>query len=123
MTLKRTLICQAYTYYDSTYGVTVCAGALLVGADAGYMSITGTWGSGIWSTCENFCINTKGATGGNLFLASSGSYECWCKGTSTYSNSGSCFSTMSFYKGECDLASPRFGHEVVTVVSLCVQGA
>jgi hypothetical protein len=108
VTLKRTLVCQANTYYDPIYDVTVCVGALLVGGDAGYMALTGTWDSSLWSQCENFCVNGKGTMGGNLFQTSSGGYECWCKGTSTYSNSASCFSTMSFYKGE-SCSNPRRG--------------
>jgi hypothetical protein len=92
--------CSKYTYYDSTYGTTVCAGmALLTTSDLAYKSITSSFDAAIES-CQSWCFSTySSATGGWLAQGSSGTHTCYCKSTFTSVSTRTCYTGVGFYLG------------------------
>jgi hypothetical protein len=96
--------CQTNSYWDSTYGTTVCAGMdFNMGNDLGSRTYTGTTFSVALTSCQAFCFSMYSSAQGGFLVGSgsSTSHTCWCKGAVSGSFSqASCWLGAGFYKGE-----------------------
>jgi hypothetical protein len=102
--------CSKYTYWDSTYGTTVCAGMDLnsgSSTDIAYKTITSSFDAAITS-CQSWCFSTySSCMGGFVVQLASGTHDCYCKATMTSVTSFSCYYGVGFYKG-----APRCHHRI-----------
>jgi hypothetical protein len=97
-----TSYCNTYSYFDTTYSTTVCAGMDFNQLSSlGSKTYTGTFATAL-SSCQSWCFSTYSSAMGGFLVGSdaSSSHTCWCKGTRTQSATMGCHYGVGFYKGQ-----------------------
>jgi hypothetical protein len=99
---SETSYCQKYSYYDSTYGTTVCLGMNVWATNLGSTTFTGTFASAITS-CQSYCFSMYSSATGGWLTGSEAltSHTCTCFWAVTAAATPlSCWYGLGFVKGE-----------------------